>query len=64
MARVNLNKSEKFLTNTTAASKYNVTSDARYFIVDLVMSIVRLFVVIFSRTTLISFTKLRFRWSF
>ena len=42
----------------------HITSDARYFIVDLVMSILGLFMVIFSPTTLISFTKLSFRWSF
>ena len=41
-----------------------VTSDARYFIVDLVMSILRLHMLIFSPTTSITFTKLRFRQSF
>ena len=43
---------------------FYVTSDARYFIVDLVMGILRLFLVIFLPTTLLYFTKLRFRWSF
>ena len=46
------------------ASKTVITSDARYFIVDLVMSILRLYMVIFSPSKLISFTKLRFRLSF
>jgi hypothetical protein len=42
-----------------------ITSDARYFIVDLVMSILRLHIYsYFSPSKLISFTKLRFRQSF
>ena len=44
--------------------QYIVTSDGHYFIVDWVMSILRLFMVIFSPSKLISFTKLRFRLSF
>ena len=39
-------------------------SDARYFIVDLVMRILRLFMAIFSLSKLIYFTKLRIRQSF
>ena len=41
-----------------------LTSDARYFIVDLVVGILQQFLVIFWLIALIYFTKLRFRWSF
>ena len=41
-----------------------LTSDAAYFVVAIVMGILSPFLVIFLPTTLISFTKLRFRRSF
>ena len=46
------------------SNKNGITPDAGYFIVDLVMSILWLFMAIFLPTALISFTKLRFRQSF
>ena len=44
--------------------KEQITSDAAYFVVAIVMGILSPFLVIFLPTTLISFTKLRFRRSF